>query len=163
MSLHGGQPTPLIAAIGTKAQFLANNVYLYPGQIGWTTDTHEYVCADSSNVKYFYPTIKSTEIDSNVTMVENTIYYVNSPSLVTLTLPATFNKFSLFGVIGEGAGGWKVAQQAGQICRLTSTSTTLGVTGSISSANRYDNMFLRAMVADTELSATGRNGSLIVV
>ena len=99
----------------------------------------------------------------SLTMTPNTTYYTNSASLVTLTLPSTFNQNDIFQIIGKGAGGWKVNQATGQTIRLTSTSTTTGTGGSIASTNRYDNLVLRGLIPNTDLTATGRNGTFTVV
>ena len=91
----------------------------------------------------FNPVIAS----SSMTMVANTAYIVDSPSLVTLTLPASSSAGQCVHIVGVGAGGWKIAQLAGQqiiICGTTAgnSQTTVGVTGSISSANSTDAIVL---------------------
>ncbi len=89
-------------------------------------------------------------------------YIVDSPSLVTLTLPQSFAAGSCMTIIGKGAGGWKIAQNAGQTIHST-TSTTTGVTGSVSSGARYDNIVLQGMVTDLDLTVISRNGALVIV
>lgn len=67
-------------------------------------------------------------------------YAADNVGLVTLTLPVPGG--TQFGntvkVMGFGAGGWKVAQGAGQSIVVGSHQSTPGVGGSIASTNRYD-------------------------
>jgi hypothetical protein len=80
------------------------------------------------------------------TMAKWTTYFANNASLVTLTLPSTIAQGDIFTVIGQGAGGWKIAQIAGQTIRWTSTSsTTTGTGGSLASTDRYDTIVLKAL------------------
>ena len=51
------------------------------------------------------------------TMVIDTGYISNNAGLVTLTLPATIAVGETVRVAGKGAGGWKIAQNAGQRVR----------------------------------------------
>lgn len=103
-----------------------------------------------------------TTASADIGMKANGIYVVDSTSLVTLTLPQSFGVGDTFTIIGKGTGGWKIAQNALQTIHST-TSTTTGTGGSVSSANRYDNIVLQGMTTDLELSAISRNGSLIIV
>src|SRR5215472_12534918 len=43
----------------------------------------------------------------------DTIYMADNAGLVTLTLPATAAQGSIIRIVGNGAGGWTVAQNAG--------------------------------------------------
>jgi len=100
---------------------------------------------------------------TTVNLVPNTVYIMNNAALITATLPATMSVGSFINIIGKGAGGWRIAQQANQIIRLGATSTTTGTGGSVSSSNRYDSTVLRNIVANLEFNATSRNGNLVVV
>ncbi len=72
------------------------------------------------------------------------IYVVNNSSLVTLTLPTTIAVGHMIRIVGSGAGGWKLAQNAGQSIIFTSGggsstgTTTVGVTGSLQSGEFTD-------------------------
>ncbi len=94
-------------------------------------------------------------------MQANGTYIVDDTALVTLTLPDKMPVGAKITVIGKGTGLWKIEQNAGQTIHST-TSTTTGITGSISSAARYDNIVLQGMVTDLEFSAISRNGALII-
>ena len=79
-------------------------------------------------------------------MAIDTGYLANNAGLVTLTLPATAVQFSVMKVDGVGAGGWKIAQNANQKIIMLGVSSTVGVTGFISSTNANDSVTLRAVV-----------------
>jgi len=83
-----------------------------------------------------------------VTMGSNTGYTVNNgASLVTLTLPTTANQGDFVEINGSSAGGWSIAQAAGQQIFMGNQSTTLGATGSLSSTNLHDCVRLRSTAA----------------
>lgn len=75
-------------------------------------------------------------------------YVANNASLITFTLPATAAFGTAISIIGKGAGGWTIAQNASQSIQLGSVSTTVGVGGSVSSANRYDSLNLICTTAN---------------
>jgi hypothetical protein len=97
---------------------------------------------------------------TSASMAINTGYLADNAGLVTLTLPATAVQFSEIEVKGYGAGGWLIAQNAGQQIRFGTASTTAGVTGSLASTNLNDGVKLIAAVGGastiwTVLSAVG--------
>lgn len=96
-------------------------------------------------------------------MVTNHAYMANNAALVTLTLPTTAAFGDTLIVTGLGAGGWKIAQNAGQSIQFGAVGTTIGVTGSLSSTNRYDSITLFCAVANTTWVATASQGNLTVV
>jgi len=79
----------------------------------------------------------------------NRPFVSNNAASVALTLPATAKVGDLVIYSGLGAGGWNIVQAASQIINSPGGSTTAGVTGSITSTNRYDSMVIRCVVADT--------------
>lgn len=83
------------------------------------------------------------------TMVAGNGYIANNASLVTLTLPTTAAVGTLLHIQGFGSGGWRVAQNSGQQVFVGSVSTTVGASGTTSSANRYDSMTLVCVTANT--------------
>jgi hypothetical protein len=87
---------------------------------------------------------------SSVTMTTNTGYLINdSSSLVTLTLPTTSAVGDFVEITGYSADGWSIAQASGQQIYASVVNTTLGASGSLSSAHQYDNVRLRCLVANT--------------
>jgi len=88
-------------------------------------------------------------VTTNTAMVTFNGYVTNSASPLTMTLPATAAVGDQFSVTGLGAGGWVIAQNAGQSIIAGTQSTTVGVGGSLASTNRYDDLTLVCIVANT--------------
>lgn len=95
-------------------------------------------------------------------MAVNQGYIANNASLVTFTLPTTIAVGSMVAVAGQGAGGWKIAQNAGQQINLGNLPTTVGVGGSLQSTNQYDNIKLMCIVANTTFTAFPPQGNITV-
>lgn len=91
-------------------------------------------------------------------------YLANNAAQVVFTLPATAPQFSIIAVQGYGAGGWKIAQNAGQQIIFGSAQTTSGVAGSLESTDRYDCIQLIAAVggANTIWLCQNSVGNMIV-
>lgn len=94
----------------------------------------------------------------------NNGYLADNAGLVTLTLPATAAQFSAIAIVGRGAGGWKIAQNANQQIIIGSLSTTSGITGFLSSTNANDVVYLLATVggASTIWTVTQSVGNITV-
>jgi hypothetical protein len=75
---------------------------------------------------------------TSATLAVNNGYVADNAGLVTLTLPATATLGDTIKVVGKGAGGWTIAQNANQAMHLGNAVTTTGVGGSIASTNQYD-------------------------
>lgn len=98
------------------------------------------------------------------TMVINNGYIANNAGLVTLTLPSTAAVGSEINVVGLGAGGWKIAQNASQLIRMGNAVTTTGTGGSISSSSQYDSVHLVCIVANTTWTlVSGPQGNITYV
>lgn len=82
-------------------------------------------------------------------MAVNNGYILSNALLVTVTLPLISPLGSILNIVGKGAGGWLVAQNAGQSINLGSSTTTVGVAGSLSSTNQFDSIELVCTVANT--------------
>lgn len=94
---------------------------------------------------------------SEVTAATQTIavnhgYVANRGTLITFTLPSTAALGDEFDISGLGAGGWIIAQNANQLIHVGSAVSTTGVGGSVASANRYDTIRLRCVVANLEFT-----------
>jgi hypothetical protein len=87
-------------------------------------------------------------------------YLANFGTLVTLTLPVSAAQFTVIQVAGFGAGGWLIAQNAGQNIQFGSVSTTVGATGSLASTNLYDQITLLCAVANTTWVVTSGVGNI---
>ena len=97
------------------------------------------------------------------TMAINTGYIANNAALVTLTLPSTAARGSAIAVVGKGAGGWQIAQNAGQTIYQNSTSTTTGTGGSVASSAQYNCAYLVCITADIGWVIYGSQGILTSV
>jgi|SRR5712675_1142272 len=90
-------------------------------------------------------------------------YTANNAGLVTLTLPATAAYGTAISLIGKGAGGWLIAQNAGQSIRLGSSTSTIGVGGSLASTNSSDSLNLICTIANTVWTVQGAPQGIITV
>jgi hypothetical protein len=125
--------------------------------IGFNTDTERFEFWDGSiwltlstgsSGGYTWNNITTT----SATMVAANGYVTNNVGLVTLTLPALANVGDTFLIQGQGAGGWRIAQNAGQIIHFGAVDTTLGASGYLESTNRYDSIEVVCTVDDTEFA-----------
>ena len=96
------------------------------------------------------------------TMVANNGYIANNAALVTFTLPATAAIGTVMEIVGAGAGGWLLAQNAGQSILVVGSTTTIGVGGSLASTNIGDGIRLICTATDTKWTAIP-TGNLTIV
>lgn len=96
-------------------------------------------------------------------MAVNTGYIADNVALVTMTLPATAAQGTVLSVAGNGAGGWRIAQNALQSVKIGNQQTTVGVGGSLSSTNANDQLQLLCVVANTTWVTTSGWGNITVV
>ena len=88
-------------------------------------------------------------------MTTNNGYASNNAGLVTFTLPTTAAVGDLLPVVGMGAGGWLIAQNASQNIQVGNVSSTVGTGGSIASTNQFDSINLICTVANTTWQTLG--------
>jgi len=90
--------------------------------------------------------------------------YINSNvGLTTFTLPAVAAVGDTFQIAGYGAGGWAIAQNAGQSIYIGNSTTTIGVGGSLASTNRHDSIEILCVVANNEFQVLDVVGLITVV
>ena len=77
----------------------------------------------------------------------NNGYFANNAGLVTVTLPATAAIGTRVIVAGQGAGGWRLAANAGQTIIYSAVTTSSG--GSFSSTHQSDTIEVVCQVANT--------------
>lgn len=104
----------------------------------------------------------TVEVVGSTPAVVNTVYIANGAGLITITLPEMMGVGQTVGIVGKGAGGWKLAQREGQYVRIDERSTTVGVNGYIASTARYDCIEVRCVTANEEFIATSVVGNLTV-
>jgi hypothetical protein len=101
---------------------------------------------------------------ASMIMIPEAGYVTTGATLVTLTLPVTASFGTALAIMGQGVGGWSIAQNAGQNIQVGNDSSTVGVTGSVSSSNRYDAIYLICVVANTTWQVLGGpQGTLTIV
>jgi hypothetical protein len=93
----------------------------------------------------------------------NNGYFANNAGTVTVTLPATASIGATVRVAGMGAGGWAVAQNAGQSIKIGNTVTTVGVGGSLASTDIGDAVEIVCRVANTGWQVLSLVGNITVV
>ena len=87
-------------------------------------------------------------------------YIANNGALVTLTLPTTAPLGATFEIMGKGAGGWKVAQNAGQKIYVGHYVTSTGATGSLFSKEQRDCATIICITPDLEFQVNNNFGNL---
>lgn len=96
-------------------------------------------------------------------MAVNNGYILNNAGLVTATLPTTAAVGDLISLVGKGAGGWLLAQNASQLIHFSSATTTTGAGGSLASTNQYDCVDIICTVANTTWTVRHAVGNLTIV
>lgn len=86
---------------------------------------------------------------TSATMASNNGYISSNAGVVTLTLPAVSAVGDAIAVSGKGAGGFLIAQGAGQIVHIGSATTTSGAGGSVASTGQFDALELLCITANT--------------
>lgn len=108
--------------------------------------------------------LTKTEVTgSTVSLAVNTIYVMNNAGLVTGTLPDTAAFGEIIRVVGKGAGGWKIAQNASENIRFGIVVTTTGTGGYLASSIQYDCVELLCTVADTTWTVISYIGNITYV
>ena len=90
-------------------------------------------------------------------------YISDNAGLVTLTLPASPVVGSMIRVTGKGAGGWKIAQNAGQLINFGVSTTTTGAGGSLASTNTFDSVTLVCITGTTTWNVISSIGNITIV
>lgn len=106
-----------------------------------------------------YSTVTTTSQSAAV----NYGYVTNNAGLVTVTLPAIAAVGDVIEVQGLGAGGWKLAQNSGQLTYGSNGAvSTTGVSGYIASTNQHDFVRVRCIVANTTWQIQSVIGNLTI-
>ena len=105
----------------------------------------------------------SEETGGTVALVAHSGYILNNAGVLVATLPATAAVGSVIDIVGKGAGGWSVAQRAGQTIHFIASDTTPGVGGSLASTVRYDCISLVCTTADTDFCVRSSVGNITIV
>jgi len=145
--------TQIITTIGTNNIIFESNIVAGSGII------------KTNNIISSVPFFTWNHITGvSATLISQNGYVIDNAGLVVLTLPLISNLGDMINIVGKGAGGFTIAQNAGQLIHLGSQVTTIGVAGSISSTNQYDNLILTCITANIEwtIQAPVSGGFIIV-
>lgn len=93
----------------------------------------------------------------------NNAYILNNAALVTLTIPDTAAVGDIVRVVGKGAGGWRISQNASENINFGVGTTTTGVGGYLASTARYDSVELVCTVANTTWTVISSVGNVTYI
>jgi hypothetical protein len=115
-------------------------------------------------VTWIGPGLRWEEITATSKTAENNYGYIaNNASLVTITLPTTAAVGTIIRVVGKGAGGWRIAQNASQAIQFGSVATTTGVGGNLDSFDDNDAVELVCTTADLTWHVLSSQGNVTIV
>lgn len=95
--------------------------------------------------------------------VVNTGYIINASALSTITLPPTAAVGNLLEVVGMGAGGWRLAQAAGQQVVFGNIANTAGAGGQLNSTHQRDCIRLVCIAPNTTWQVISSIGNIDVI
>lgn len=142
---------------------LQNASYTLPGT--FSTIPNQLLACNASGFMSWIP-LQFNWIDNpapSAALFPGANYVPDYSSLVTFTLPTSSSFGDTYQILGKGAGGWRIAQNAGQNIQFGNISTTLGTGGSLSSTNQYDAITLVCTVANTTWGITSSVGNITIV
>ncbi len=167
--VSGATPTTALTSVAlTNGQLLIGSTSAAPVAATLTAGTGITIgnAAGSITINASGGGLTWTEVTgTSQAMAINNGYLANNAGLVTLTLPSSAVQFSTLAIVGKGAGGWRIAQNANQQIIFGSSATTVGVTGSLNSSNANDVVYLLATTggANTIWTVTDSIGNLTLL
>ena len=102
----------------------------------------------------------TTVTGTSAALTTNTAYVANNAARVTLTLPTTAAVGAKISVFSLGAGGWQIAQNAGQSIIWGGLSTTAGVTDGLKTVAGGGAVTLVCVAANTTWEVESHEGPL---
>lgn len=159
----GATGVPVATALATDGQLIIGSTAGVPAAATLTAGTGITVTNGSNSITVATTNVGTTWVDQTTTpvsIVANTGYIANNAGLVTLNMPATAAVGAEFTICGQGAGGWLLQMNTGQVANLGSSPTTSA--GSLASTNRYDTVKLVCTVANTTFNVLYAVGNITV-
>jgi len=99
-----------------------------------------------------------------ISIAVNNIYITNLPAGIQFfSLPTTSKVGDTITIIGKAPGGWRITQNAGQQILNSTSSSTIGVTGSVSSTVSRTCISLICTTANTTWTQNSLSGTLTFV
>lgn len=151
-------PTTFTEDSGSAVPAL-NNLNIIGGAGITTSGSGSTVTITATGAGFTWNTVAGT----TQTVAKENGYINANAALTTYTLPATGAVGDTFQLAGYGAGGWALAQNAGQKIYLGNATTTPGVGGSLASTNAHDTIEIMCVIANTEWQALDWVGNITVV
>lgn len=105
----------------------------------------------------------STITTATKTIAVNNGYFANRGAGVTFTLPGTASVGDIIAISAINAGGWTIAQNAGQTINIGSTAATTGIGGSLASTSIGDSVYMVCSIANTTFQVINSMGNITVV
>ena len=122
--------------------------------------TTAYADAAASGTTYYtFSEVTGTTQAASV----NYSYIANNAALVTITLPATASIGQKVRVLGKGAGGWKLAQNASQTIYFGDLATTTGAGGYLASTDDHDVVEAICITANNDWIIANSQGNITIV
>ncbi|GAB3278357.1 hypothetical protein GCM10027347_52690 [Larkinella harenae] len=126
----------------------------------YVLNPYSYAVNGASAIKYNLrtadvlstPTAPMSVTAVSISATSNTAYYTNNAARVYVTLPTNANSRigDFVEVVGQGAGGWRIAQpEAATIIKSSAGATTAGTGGYVASTAQYDSVILKKVDANT--------------
>lgn len=153
----GGSPTTTFVTNSGTANSVANSINVLGTGAIKTSGAGSTVTISSAGVQGW------SVVTSDWGMVVNQAYFANSGSLIHGTLPAVSAVGDQIEICAMGSGLFSISQQAGQVIHYIGSSTTTGVTGTITPITQYNNLVITCNVANTSWIVTDGVGSFTVV
>ena len=105
-----------------------------------------------------------SEITTNsFNLLKNNGYITNNISLIIGTLPLTASLGDTFRICGKGSGGWKIAQNPGQIIKYNGLSSASGIGGYIKSTGIDDCIEILCTATNTTFTVISSQGILNII
>lgn len=109
------------------------------------------------------PLVWTEVIGAATALAVNNGYIMNNAGGVTGTLPAVAAVGDIIALVGKGAGGWLIAQNAGQVIHFGNMDTTVGALGTLGAMLQYDCVEIICITANTDFVVRSVIGNLAVV
>jgi hypothetical protein len=156
---------PAWSSTMTNGQLIIGSTSATPTAATLTAGTGVTVTNGAGTITIAATSVPATSevTGTSQSMAVNTTYIANNASLVTLTLPTTAALGEFVQVLGKGAGLFKIAQNASQVIRFVSSSTTTGTGGSLTAIERYDSITLKCITANTDWIVVDNTGTYTIV
>ena len=118
------------------------------------------ITAAANGTAAFAPMPTTVVSGTTQAMAVNNAYVSNNAGTCTMTLPGTASVGDEIQVMGLGAGGWAIAQNASQLIHFGNVVTTTGTGGSIASQNAFDSLRIKCVVANTTWNVIAAQGNM---